>query len=279
MPATDVKNTVHGLWVQGALSPIEELTIRSFLRQGYSFVLWTYNREPYSVPPGAICKDANEILDRSAVFSYQRKNQFGHGQGSFAGFSDIFRYRLLYLYGGWWTDMDITCLRRLPSGTPYIFRTVKDQRQAVGNIMFCPQGSELMQWCYETARQVIHPGNTDWLRPLQILNEGIQRFGLTAYLSSFTNADSWPLVTQYMTRSPSTGDIAAFHWMNEEFRRIGLSKHSFIENSFLQQQMATHGIEHDILRGKDAALYRLKTSLPYYIAINLKHLPSLLYHK
>lgn len=31
-----------------------------------------------------------------------------------AGFRDLFRTRLLWLHGGWWTDMDVTLIREIP---------------------------------------------------------------------------------------------------------------------------------------------------------------------
>lgn len=93
-------NTVHGLWIKGGLSSLELLTVYSYCAQGYQFVLWTYN-DPglYNLPEGASVADAREVLPENRVFCYKYSNQFGHGKGSYAGFSDIFRYKLLYEKG------------------------------------------------------------------------------------------------------------------------------------------------------------------------------------
>ena len=50
--------------------------------------------------------DANDILDKKYIFR--------RWTGNLATFADIFRYKLLYERGGWWVDLDLVCLRRLP---------------------------------------------------------------------------------------------------------------------------------------------------------------------
>jgi hypothetical protein len=125
---------VHGLWIGKHLSLVELLCLHSFLRQGHEFHLWTYDQLETPVPSGIFIEDASQIIASDEVFAYRNRNQFGHGKGSYAGFSDIFRYRLLYLKGGWWTDMDVVCLSPLDFREPYVFRTHHDFA-AVGNIM------------------------------------------------------------------------------------------------------------------------------------------------
>jgi len=87
----DNKN-IHGLWIGTWLSRVELLCIKSFLQNGHSFLLWTYDTLENEIPQGCLVKDAGIIIPREQVFSYKNKNQFGHGKGSYAGFpmfSDI----------------------------------------------------------------------------------------------------------------------------------------------------------------------------------------------
>jgi hypothetical protein len=107
---TEDNKIVHGLWVGSELSALELLSIKSFLFHGHEFHLWLYESIQTPLPDGVIVQDANKILAKKHVFRYKNKSNFGHGKGSLAGFSDIFRYKLLYDKGGWWADMDITCL-------------------------------------------------------------------------------------------------------------------------------------------------------------------------
>lgn len=93
---------VQSLWIGEQLSPIEQLCARSFLHHGHEFILYVYD-EPAGVPDGVRIKDANAILPASAVFM--------HNIGTYAIFSDWFRWALLYRCGGWWVDMDVVCLK------------------------------------------------------------------------------------------------------------------------------------------------------------------------
>ena len=115
-----MEQAINGLWIGDELSPLELLCIKSYLDNGHSFHLWSYQSFQLPSWPGLTAKDANEILPEKFVFRYKNGNAFGHGKGSLAGFSDIFRYKLLWEKGGWWTDMDITCLKPLDLDSEYV---------------------------------------------------------------------------------------------------------------------------------------------------------------
>jgi len=106
-----MKETVHGLWI-GKLGDIQQLSIRSFLKIGHPYHLWVYDL-PKNIPKGTIIRDANEIFPKNMVFK--------HWSGNLATFADMFRYKLLYKYGGWWVDLDLVCLKPLPSHIKYFF--------------------------------------------------------------------------------------------------------------------------------------------------------------
>lgn len=227
-------NIVHALWIGTRLSQVELLSIKSFVQNGSSFVLWVYNKLDNEIPQGCIVRDANKIIPREQVFQYKNKNQFGHGQGSYAGFSDIFRYKVLYEYGGWWADMDITSLKPLDFKVPYVFRTHHDLK-VVGNIMKCPPKSELMLRCYNKATVEVNADNRDWNKPIQILNDAIYELGLQQYIVEISNRDSWNDVRKLIARKitiPENWYI--IHWVNEEWRRNGINKDYSGKNSTLR---------------------------------------------
>lgn len=222
---------INGLWIGTRLSNVELLTIYSFLKNGHDFYLWTYDPIENELPDGLIVKDANDIIPRHKVFCYKRTNQFGHGKGSYAGFSDIFRYKLLHKYGGWWVDMDVTCLKHFDFEEPYVFRTHHDF-PVVGNIMKCQKGSELMKRCYEEASSKIDEYNTDWHLPIAILNENIKKLKLSKYIRTLSNHDSWNMIRKMLvknTRLPV--HWYAIHWVNEEWRRNKVNKNVFYKAS------------------------------------------------
>lgn len=96
---------VHGLWVGPALSPLERACVQSFLAKGHRFNLYVYDTVE-NVPDECVLLDAAAIVPRSEIFAHDA----GPGAGSLAGFSDLFRYKMLYEHGGWWTDLDVFCL-------------------------------------------------------------------------------------------------------------------------------------------------------------------------
>lgn len=91
----------HMLWVEGNLSNLEILCINSFMAHGYTLTLWTYGKIT-NAPQGTIIEDARKILPEGRIFKYSN--------GSYAGFSNLFRYAVLSTTGGLWVDSDVVCL-------------------------------------------------------------------------------------------------------------------------------------------------------------------------
>ncbi len=89
------------LWVYGDLSNVERICINSFIAHGYHLTLWTYGHLS-NAPEGMMVEDARNILPENRIFKYPN--------GSYAGFSNLFRYALLSKSGGLWVDTDVVCL-------------------------------------------------------------------------------------------------------------------------------------------------------------------------
>jgi hypothetical protein len=176
---------VHGLWIGSQLGPMQLLTIRSFLAHGFRFHLWTYDTAIFdaTLDDGVVVKDANTIIARERVFVYPAGGPIDvpFGEGSYAGFSDIFRYKLLYEHGGWYTDMDVTCLRHVDFTTEFVFRD-HWLLPVVGNIMRCPPKSILMDRCYRLANRVVDQWNDDWHKPIRIMCRYIEELGLSQFV-------------------------------------------------------------------------------------------------
>jgi len=257
-PERDVFNA---LWIGSELSKLELLTLHSFLAQGHVFRLWTYQEIKTPLPQGIRLADANEIIPADKVFNYKKINKYGHGKGSYAGFSDIFRYKMLYERGGWWVDMDVTCLQHISTDKPYFFRP-HHELQVVGNVMKCPKGSELMKRCYEEASQRIDANNTDWHKPIQILNDNVARLGLQEYISKKTsNDDWWEETSRFIWHSDPLPDEWLFiHWQNEEWRAKNVSKTNFYYRSALAKLLRKYGLYDMPASGKEKFINKLQHS-------------------
>jgi mannosyltransferase OCH1-like enzyme len=234
---------VHGMWIGNHLSLLELLCLHSFTAKGHSFHLWTYEALDNTLPTGVVLNDANEIIPKEQVFSYKNRNSFGHGKGSYAGFSDIFRYKLLYDKGGWWVDMDITCLKAFDFSQDYFFRAHHDLT-LVGNVMKCPQGSALMLSCYEEAMKEVTAENTDWHKPINILVNNVKRLGLESYIfSGLSNEDRWDHTEAFIWKmKPIPENFYFMHWQNEEWRNRGISKESLKYQSTLGSLLYQYGL-------------------------------------
>lgn len=211
---TEENRIINGLWVTGSLTPLEQLTIRSFLHYGHVFHLWSYDKKVEGLPAQTTLCDASAILPQEKVFRYGTKNMLW-GNGSYGGFSDIFRYKLLHEKGGWWVDMDITCLKPFDFQEPYFFRN-HWQLKVVGNVLKCPAGSELMKRCYEQASVQVTAENTDWHLPIKILNEQIESLDLMRYRhTGYFNLDMLHTIEPYLKDNyPIPADWYGIHWIN-----------------------------------------------------------------
>lgn len=233
---------VNALWIGESITRLEELTIKSFILKGHEFRLWIYEKVK-GLPEDVVCMDASLIIPREKIFRYRNRNQFGHGKGSLGGFSDLFRYKLLYESGGWWVDMDVTCLKALDFGSEYVFRT-HHELKLVGNVLKCPPRSELMKRCYERTMNEVDENNTDWHKPIQILCDEVTRLGLESYIVSFTNEDCWYRIKDlYAKNYKIPENWNAVHWVNEEWKRNNVKKDQAIKGSFYQKMLKEYGIE------------------------------------
>jgi len=263
---TEDNKVVNGLWIGTRLSKIELLTIQSFIGNGHEFHLWVYEPIKTLLPEGVIIEDANEIIDASKIFRYKYVNEFGHGQGSVSGFSDIFRYKLLCGKGGWWTDMDMTCLHPLNVELPYFFRS-HHELFLVGNIMKAPKGSDLMALCYKEANETIDENNTDWHKPIEILNKYVNELQLGQYVySGYSNEDKWEEVKLYAKGKVEIPDkYLVLHWMNEEWRSRKMDKDDIRFSSTLAKEM----MKHHVLQSPGSKFGALRNELRHLLQLAL----------
>ena len=118
------EKVVNGLWIGNELSTIQIMCLNSWIRNGYAFNLYTYE-EIKNLPDGVNVLDAKQVLGLDKIFTYKDTgivlNGKPFGVGSYAGFSDWFRARLLFEKGGIWVDLDVVCLKPFYTDKDYFF--------------------------------------------------------------------------------------------------------------------------------------------------------------
>lgn len=215
---------VQSLWIGPTLSTLEQLVIRSFLANGHDFHLYVY--EPVAgIPEGATVLDAGCILPSSRIFRYT-------GNGSLAGFSNLFRYKLLLETGGWWVDMDTVCLRPFDSlDAEYVVSSEMYAGAPVIDIaaLKVPPGSPLTGYAWDVC-QTKDPKALRWGETgPRLLAEAVQHCGLAHYVrppETFCPVPyrAWDSVLSPEAKLEFGPETYAVHLWHERWRVTGQDK-------------------------------------------------------
>ena len=122
------------LWIGPSLGPVERACMRSVLRHGHPLSLYCY-AAPDGVPDGVELHDAAELIPESEVIR--------HKSGSFALFSNRFRYALQRASRGIWLDCDAYLLAPLDSASGYLFGEYESRRINNGVLRLPPDSPML----------------------------------------------------------------------------------------------------------------------------------------
>ena len=189
------KVIVQSLWVGPRLSRMEHYSIKSFLRLGFVYHLYTYEKVK-NIPKGTIVKDANEILPAKEIFDLK---------STFLPFSDIWRYKMLHDKGNYWVDLDMIAIKMFDFKEDYVFsseRTIQEgayrsYSKKVPNIgiLKAPKGSPFFLEAYEKCLEFNKKNkNDDKLKYMKMLRALIKKKHMEKYVKEpklFCNLDWW----------------------------------------------------------------------------------------
>jgi len=128
--------TLNTMWVEGPLSYVEQVCLKSALACGHHVVLYIYF-DVTGVPEGVEVRDGREVMSEEYLMKQKKRN-------SWSLCSNIFRYFLMRDADNIWIDTDVYFLRQLdvPDGT-LLFGWQKEDLLN-GAILRLPPGSELL---------------------------------------------------------------------------------------------------------------------------------------
>ena len=114
---------INGLWISESdeLPIMAVMSINSYIKHGHVFVLWSYRQDYVNLPKNCILRDANEIIPWTMAYK--------DVLDTYAHFSDLWRWKFLYENGGFWTDLDVICL--------------KDEIPQIDGIHLCKMGTDI----------------------------------------------------------------------------------------------------------------------------------------
>jgi hypothetical protein len=218
-----MKTPVQGLWIGGSLSAMEQLSIASFLSHGHDYHLYTY--EPVSnVPRGAKILDGEQILPRERLFRYTEG-------GSWSGFSNFFRFKLLLERGGWWFDTDFICLQPLRFANEHVFGSeiANGRSSPTSGAIKAPRGSPAMAHAWSVCEEK-DPEKIVWGETGPALVENIVE---TFHLKRFVEEPrvfcpvsyrDWKSVLDPDFDTRILDGACTLHLWNEMWRRSGQNK-------------------------------------------------------
>ena len=135
---------IHALWIGDTLGKLSAACLSSFVQQGHRVCLHAYT--PISdVPSGINICDANLIIPKEKIIKHK-------ATGSYALFSDIFRYELLNQTNhGIYVDCDVYCLKPITMPNHGYLLGYEDDTKINGAILALPKDSELLHALLKSA--------------------------------------------------------------------------------------------------------------------------------
>lgn len=100
---------INGVWWGPELTPIQQLSIQSYLYHGHDFHLYTSDinlKVPYGCQKHHVAEIISDNRDRFVCESH---------------FSDYFRVKLIQKIGGWYVDLDTICLKHFDFSADMVF--------------------------------------------------------------------------------------------------------------------------------------------------------------
>jgi len=248
---THENEAIQSLWIGGNLSRMEVLSAKSFIKQGHEYHLYTYG-DVGNVPTGVVLKDANDILDKSEIFTYKN--------GSYSAFSNLFRFTLLEKCGGYWADTDLICVRNMNvlRDKSIIFVSEPYNKYSGETPTSCliklPKNSEIARDGVRIQREhkrLILSGKLRWSSGPTTVKQLIRKYDLNDAVMGWRTVCSceWSDASSLLTTKNQYSecvirkiedipeDMYCIHLWNEVWRRGGYDKNATYHKDCLYEQL------------------------------------------
>ena len=205
---------VHLVWIGESLSLMGQLTIKLLQRQGKIPHLWSYD-DIKNVPDGVERRDAAEILPKESIFSFQGYHDGleNGGKGSVSHWSDMFQLMLLQKYGGWYSQLDVACMK-FPEPCEYYFARHYDHGIINTFIMHMPKDAPFLNECIAELATKINKSTSSsfgWLDSMKIIGSHVYA-KLPQFISDKTFECGCRIFTD--TNAMPNDEIEFVHWCN-----------------------------------------------------------------
>ncbi|MCV3383757.1 hypothetical protein L8T82_07900, partial [Campylobacter sp. IFREMER_LSEM_CL292] len=248
-----VKQEVSSFWYipkgYDGIGLMEILSIKSFIDNGYRFILYTYNLNDIIFNKLNDMFDDFELRDANEIISFERYFSDDRGAGV-AAFSDYFRFNMLYKRGGVWVDLDMICLNYIDISQNYIFsqeiNNDETKPRITTSFLKFPKGSEFGKKLIYEADQIINNKKLiKWgvIGPW-FLAEQVKKYSLQKYAWSFekTCQISWMKARDFVNKLEFDDSQPFLHLFAEMWRTWGLEKNFFYKDNIYGSLLKKYNI-------------------------------------
>lgn len=244
---------IQSLWIGNKLTTNEVLCINSYIQNGHKFDLYAYDHFK-NVPAGANVKDATEIIPISE-YNHFLSSPY---KGKYAFFADLFRYKLLFDLGGWWSDLDAICLKPYDFQQQYVFinEKTRDNKDTIANgIIKCPINSPIMQYCYKSTESMIIENKIErWGQTgPALLGKAVQEFNLSgftvpsSYFVPYGYFEIAKIVKPNLSSRQEISNSYSVHLFNSTWEKMNLPKSGFFHSDSLYEHLkVSFGVNNSI---------------------------------
>lgn len=229
----------HMFWAYGGFSRMEYMCAKSFIKNGYDLNIWTYG-DCENFIDGAQTKNAREIIDEKHVFL--------NSKGSYAGFSDLFRYMVLDQIGELYVDTDVFAIkhsRELPLKKFLVTERIRNGGYKInGNVIYNPdpQNGNIINLAKNYSKN-FRGEDIQWgeIGPelLTFIVNSYSLHGFEIFPPDFANPINWWECPSELLSSSGinrlTDDTYFVHFYNEMWRRNSYDKNKINSMSTLYE--------------------------------------------
>lgn len=242
---------VASLWVGDKLSVWEQVCLQSFLHLGVSVDLYSYGGVE-NAPNGVNARDASEVVSES--FVHENRGQ----PGTYAAFSNYFRYSLLKQRSVVWVDTDVYLLRPFQAVDSYVLG-FEGFGRVNGAVLGYPADSPIADFLLTQSKTLLD-SEVPWgtLGP-KLITEGVRRHRLWSVVQGEDTFYPYPWRQSWRLFDPQeavalkdlTRNSCAIHLWNEAIRNTtpgvksrmpekGSLAHAFITAQGVNERFSGH---------------------------------------
>ena len=212
---------IHSFWIEGKLSDVNLLTIRSFKEYGHNFIIHTYDDK---LTTECELRDASEVMKKEEGKYYKGL----HKNMRLGLFGDTLRAKLLYKYGGIHVDMDVTCLKPFYFNSEYVFRP--HDSGVVMNVVKCPKESSFAKY-YINYTENKDVNENDWEGSFSGLINGVKELSLEKYIQKpeVLGMDNWVWWKDLLEEDKKPLSEYCIHWCYSTRFQLNYKKGSFYD--------------------------------------------------